>query len=159
MSFQVGDKVIHRAYGLGKIVRTEEKVIQGQATNYYVMSTPALTVWVPINDLNQGSLRLPTSASEFPQIFQILASPGEALPEDRVMRKDYLLTQMRTGSLAAICQAIRDLTHFKRQRKLNDQEKSILEQGTASLLAEWVFALGESLPQARQSLAALLGDV
>lgn len=158
MRFQVGEKVIHWAYGMGEIERIEEKVIQNQSVNYYVLHTPALTVWVPVESTEQGSLRSPTSPDDFPQLFQILASPGEKLPEDRILRKNYLIAQMRAGGLAPICQAIRDLTHFKRHSKLNDQEKSILEQGTASLLTEWVFALGENLPDSRRNLAKLLGE-
>ncbi len=158
MGFHIGDKVIHCTYGLGEIVHIEEKNIREQSTNCYVFHTRDLTIWIPINDLHQNSLRMPASPDEFMRLFAILTSPGETLPEDRVMRKDQLLEHMKDGQLASICQVVRDLTHFKRIKKLNDQERSILGRATNSLITEWIFSLGVSQIQAQQSMAQLLGE-
>ena len=158
MSFHVGDKVIHWTYGLGEIVHIEEKPILGHATNCYVFRTPDLMIWIPINDLQQRSLRLPTPPEEFVKLYDILTSPGEKLLEDRALRKDQLLAQLKDGQLASICRVVRDLTHFKRNYKLNDQEKSILERAMNSLLTEWTYSLGMPLSQAHQAMTNLLGE-
>jgi CarD family transcriptional regulator len=158
MSFQVGDKVIHWAHGLGEIVRIEEKTIHGHLANCYVVHTSTLTIWIPIDDLPQHSLRLPTLPDEFGRLFAILTEPSETLQEDRVLRKDQLMAQMRDGQLASICRVVRDLTHFKRSKKLNDQEKNILEQATNSLLTEWTYSLGLPLNQAQQEMTNLLSQ-
>ena len=156
MVFGIGDKVIHWTYGLGDIVHIEEKPIHGHPTNCYVVRTSDLTIWIPINEL-QGSLRVPTPPDEFVKLFDILTSPGEKLPEDRMLRKDQLIAQMKDGQLSSICRVMRDLNYFKLTNKMNDQEKSILERATNSLLTEWVYSLGVSNTQAQQALAKLLG--
>jgi RNA polymerase-interacting CarD/CdnL/TRCF family regulator len=156
MIFQIGDKVIHMAHGLGEIVLIEEKTVRNQTVNCYVVRTPDLTVWIPINDLQQHSLRMPTPPDEFKKLFTILTNPGEALPEDRVLRKEKLMAQLKEGELASICRVVRDLTCFKRNTKLNDQEKSILERATKSLLTEWIYSLGEPMNQAQQAMDKLL---
>lgn len=156
MSFQIGDKVIHCAFGLGEITQIEEKTINGQPTNCYVMHITDMTVWIPIDDLQQNSLRLPTSPEEFVKVLPILTSPNEILVEDRVLRKHQLMEQLRDGQLASICRVVRDLTHFQRNSKLNDQEKSILERAIKSLLAEWTLSLGTPLNQAHQSMESML---
>ena len=158
MSFQIGDTVIHSTHGLGEIIRIEEKIIQGSSTNCYVLRTHDLTIWIPVNDLHQDSLRIPASPDEFVRLFDILTSPGELLPEDRVMRKDQLLEHLKDGQLASICHVICDLTHFKRIKKLNDQERSILGRATKSLLTEWIFTLGVTQFQAQQAMVNLLGE-
>jgi len=158
MGFHVGDKVIHWTYGLGEIVHIEEKTILGRNTNCYVFRTPDLMIWIPINDLQQRSLRLPTPPEEFVKLFDILTSPGEKLLEDRALRKDQLLAQMKDGQLASICRVVRDLTSFKRKSKLNDQEKSILERALNSLLTEWTYSLGIPLNQAHQAITNMLGE-
>jgi RNA polymerase-interacting CarD/CdnL/TRCF family regulator len=158
MSFHVGDKVIHWTYGLGEIVHIEEKTILGRNTNCYVFRTPDLMIWIPINDLQQRSLRLPTPPEEFVKLYDILTSPGEKLLEDRALRKDQLMARMKDGQLASICRVVRDLTHFKRVSKLNDQEKSILERAMNSLLTEWTYSLGMPLSQAHQAMTNLLGE-
>lgn len=156
MDFHIGDKVIHSTYGLGEIVNIEEKVIHDHPTNCYVVRTNELTIWIPINDSHQHSLRTPTLPKEFVRLFSILTSPGETLPEDRILRKDQLIAHMRDGQLASICRVVRDLTHFKRIKKLNDQENSILERAMNSLLTEWIYSLGVSQHQAQQAMAKML---
>lgn len=159
MGFQIGDKAIHWAHGLGEIVDIEEKIVHGNPTRCYVFRTASLTIWIPIDDLPQHSLRLPTRPDDFEKLFSILTAPGETLQEDRVLRKDQLMSRMRDGQLASICGVVRDLTHFKRtNKKLNDQEKNILEQATNSLLTEWAYALGLPLHQAQQEMMNLLGQ-
>ncbi len=157
MGFQIGDKVIHWSYGLGEIVHIEEKIIRDRPTNCYVVRTSDLTIWIPINDLQQQSLRVPTPPDEFVTLFAILTGPSEKLLEDRVLRKDQLMAQMKDGQLASICRVVRDLTHFKQSTKLNEQEKSILERAMKSLLTEWTYSLGLPLSQAQQDMANLLG--
>ena len=158
MSFHVGDKVIHWTYGLGEIVHIEEKNILGHTTNCYVFRTPDLMIWVPINDLQQRSLRLPTPPEEFEKLFDILTSPGEKLVEDRTLRKDELMARMKDGQLSSICRVVRDLTYFKRNARLNDQEKSILERAMNSLLTEWTYSLRIPLSQAHQAITNMLGE-
>ena len=78
MGFHIGDKVIHWTYGLGEIVRIEEKPINDQLTNCYVFQTSDMTIWIPIDELQQHSLRQPTAPDEFVRLYAILNSPGEA---------------------------------------------------------------------------------
>ena len=59
-------------------------------------------------------------------------------------------------SWSSICRVVRDLTQFKRSKKLNDQENSILERATNSLLTEWSLSLGMSENQAQLAMTKLL---
>ena len=158
MGFDIGDKVIHWTYGIGEVVNIEEKPIHGNPTNCYVVRTSDLMIWIPINNLQQRSLRVPTSPEEFVRMFAILSNPSETLPEDRVMRKNQLIAQLKDGQLASICRVVRDLTHYNRSTKPNDQERSILERAINSLLTEWIYSLGVPLIQARQALTKLLAN-
>ena len=157
MGFNVGDKVIHSAFGLGEIVDIEEKIIQGQPTNCYVFCAADLKVWIPINDLQQHSLRVPTLPEEFERLCVVLSNPSESLFEDREMRKNQLVAQMKDGQLVSICRVVRDLTNLKRSKRLNDQEKSILERAVNSVLTEWTYSLKIPLHQAHQAMTNLLG--
>jgi CarD family transcriptional regulator len=157
MVFHIGDKVIHWTYGLGEIVDIEEKVIDGNPTNCYVVHALDTMIWIPIDNLEQRSLRLPTSPEEFKGLFEILTSPGEKMQEDRVLRKNQLMAQLKDGKLASTCQVVRDLTCFKRSSKLSDLERALLERAIKSLLAEWSYSLGMPISQAQEAMANLLG--
>src|SRR4030067_1913787 len=111
-----------------------------------------MTIWIPIDDQQQNSLRLPTTPEEFTKVLPILSSHNEKLDDDRVLRKEQLLEQMRDGQLSSICRVVRDLTHYQRNSKLNDQEKSILERAVNSLLTEWTLSLGTTQHQAYQAM-------
>jgi RNA polymerase-interacting CarD/CdnL/TRCF family regulator len=157
MTFQIGDKVIHWTYGLGEIIGIEEKVITDQPVSCYVVRLADMMIWIPIDDIQQHSLRLPTPPEEFEKIYTILTSPGEKLQDDRIQRKNQLMAQMKDGQLASICQVIRDLTSLKRSAKLSDQEKSILDRAVKSLLTEWSYSQGMSFYQAQEAMADLMG--
>jgi RNA polymerase-interacting CarD/CdnL/TRCF family regulator len=158
MDFHVGDKVIHCTHGLGEIVQIEQKTICGNLTDCYVVQIGEMMIWIPIDDLQQHSLRLPARPEEFIGLSAILTGPSEQLQEDRQLRKDQLLAQMHDGQLASLCRVVRDLTYFKRvNKKLNDQESSILDRATNSLITEWSHSLDISPNQALQAMTNLLG--
>jgi len=156
MRFDIGDKVIHSIHGLGEIVQIEEKIIHDLPTLCYIFQTGSLTIWIPVDDPQQHSLRLPAKPDEFVGLSEILSRPSNTLLEDRVLRKEQLMTLLRDGQLKSIFQVVRDLTGFKHSKKLNDQEKFILERATNSLLVEWAYALEITPNQAHQAMVTLL---
>jgi len=60
MNFQVGDQVVHWTYGPGEVIQLDEKALSGQTELYYVVQIRDMTLFVPINDQAETSLRLPT---------------------------------------------------------------------------------------------------
>ena len=158
MSLQIGDKAIHLTHGLGEIVRIEERIVRDHPTNCYVFCTPSLMTWIPMDDLQWHNLRMPIPPEEFSKFFDILTAPSEKLLDDRELRKDQLLAQLKDGQLASIFRVVRDLTNYKRSNKLNDWEKSTLELATNSILTEWTFSMGMTLDQAQLAMTSLLGE-
>ena len=158
MQFQIGDSVVHTTYGLGVIVEIDQKVIAGNPTDCYVLEVGELTIWVPVKRGDSSSLRLLTPASRFGELFDILRSPSQPLASDRLMRRNYLVEQLKDGSLEAICQVVRDLTALKRSGKMNDHDKTILVRAEKFLLSEWEVVLSATALQAEQKLRQLLSD-
>ena len=158
MSFQIGEKVIHVNHGIGDIVKIEDKIVHDRNVSCYVVRTPTLTVWVPIDAGDRHSLRAPTSKRAFKKLFSVLRGPNEPLPEDRLERKKQLLELLKSGQLKSICRVVRDLSSFGYERTLSEEDKSTLRRAKDSLLAEWVFSLSVPLPQASQTMDELLNS-
>ena len=156
MSFQVGDQVIHWMYGLGEIIQLDEKVLSGHTGKYYVVQIRDLTLWVPLSETGELCLRFPTPARDFQKLFRLLASPGESLSAERYLRKTQLTELLKDGTLESICRVVRDLVHFKRTNKLNENDKSILERAKNFLLNEWSVVLSIPVQQAELELTNLL---
>jgi RNA polymerase-interacting CarD/CdnL/TRCF family regulator len=156
MEFLMGDPVIHWTYGLGKIVRQEERTFSGEKKLYYVVQIRDLTVWVPADAKVMSRLRSPTPEREFSKLFAILSGLGESLSDDRLERKTHLVEEMKDGKAEAVCRVIRDLSFFQQRKPLNDNDKLILRQASDSLLGEWGFSLSIPLAQAQVELYRLL---
>jgi RNA polymerase-interacting CarD/CdnL/TRCF family regulator len=75
MGFHIGDQIIHCAFGLGEITQIEKKTINGQLTRCYVVKITDMTVWVPVDDPLQNSLRLPTPPEEFVKVIPVQPKP------------------------------------------------------------------------------------
>jgi RNA polymerase-interacting CarD/CdnL/TRCF family regulator len=159
MDYQVGDKIIHSYFGLGEIVQMDEKFIHERQMLCYVVRTRDLTIWVTADNPDESSIRPPTPRCDFEKLFAILRSPGGPLPIDRYERKTHLIERMKDGNLSSICSVIRDLAFYRREKKLNDYDKSTLERAQNFLLSEWVYSLSVSLVQANSELMKLLEPV
>lgn len=158
MAFQVGDQVVHRVYGLGEVIQLDEKTLAGRTDDFYVVRIRDLTLWVRVSDGDESSLRYPTPAGEFKNLFAILSGPGNPLSNDRFERKTQLTDQLKDGKLISICQVIRDLTFRRRTQKMNDNDKAVLERTQNFLLTEWALSLATSISQAKHDLNDLLGE-
>jgi CarD family transcriptional regulator len=158
MAFHEGDQVIHWSYGLGEIIQLDEKELSGHSDKYYVVKIRDITLWVPINQTGEFSLRSLTPAGDFQKLFGILASPGEPLPSDRFERKNQLTARMKDGTLESTCRLLRDLTFHKRINKMNENDNFVQERSRNFLLDEWSIVLSVSLQQAAHKLQELLRE-
>ena len=156
MDYHVGDIVIHWHYGLGEIVQMDEKFIHERQMLCYVVRIRDLSIWVTADEPGMSKLRRPTPESDFEDLFAILRSPGGPLPVNRFERKTHLSERMRDGELASICSVIRDLTLCRREKRLNDNDKSTMERARSFLLTEWMYSLSVSQSQANGDLMRLL---
>jgi CarD family transcriptional regulator len=154
--FQVGDKVIHWAHGPGEIIQLDEKSLSGHTQQYYVVETSNLKLWVPVDQIDDHSLRLPTPKKDFKDLFQILVSPGKSFSLGRNERRLQLVERLKDHELASICGIIRDLTLHKRLNKMNDNDKAILARNRNVLIYEWSIASSISTRQAEIELGKLL---
>jgi len=158
MNFHKGDTVMHWTYGIGQILNLEERALAGSKTIYYVVQVRDMTVWVPADGQVRSRLRAPTPKSRFQRLLAILSSPSEPLPEDRLERKNRLLELLADARPESLCQVIRDLSAYQKQkgRPMNDNEQMILKQSRNTLIGEWGFVLSITPAQAEHELHRLL---
>lgn len=156
IAFQVGDQVVHREHGLGEIIQLDEKKLFGHTAQYYVVKIRDITLWVHVGQKETGCLRYLTPAKDFRSQLEILTSPGEPLPPDRLERKNQLTERMKAGTLDAICRVIRDLVAFKKANKINEYDSAILKRAREFLLDEWSNVFSVSIQQADDELDTML---
>jgi RNA polymerase-interacting CarD/CdnL/TRCF family regulator len=72
--FEIGDKVVHPQYGVGQIVKLEDREFErGDSRRYYEIHIPVgSTVWVPV-DLSNSGLRGLARKSDLVRCREILS--------------------------------------------------------------------------------------
>jgi RNA polymerase-interacting CarD/CdnL/TRCF family regulator len=158
MDFHVGDKVIHSSYGLVEIVDMENKEVSGTVTLFYVVKTKDMTVWIPVHAEDPGSLRSPASRPEFEKFFSILRDRYAPFSDNRMERKAQIHTRLREGNSGSVCRLVRDLSFYRRNKKLNEYETSIFERTVTSLVDEWQYSMAVPPAKARSDLTQLLDE-
>ncbi len=156
MNFQAGDAVMHWSYGLGTIIRLEQRDVLGQSAMYYAVLVGGMTVWVPADDKLKRRLRPPTSKARFPKILAQLTAPGKPLPMDRHERKLKLSECMHDGRAESLVEVIRALGAFSRIHALNDNDQSFLSRARSLLAGEWGYALSVTPAEAESKLQHLI---
>jgi RNA polymerase-interacting CarD/CdnL/TRCF family regulator len=158
MAYHIGDKVIHATHGIAEIINVESKEVSGVSSDYYVVQTKTLLLWIPLINQLKSSLRLPTSKSGFSSLMDILRSHNSPLPANRNERKSHIHNKLTDGAIESICGLIRDLSFCRKNKKLNDTETSIYKGAVGKLIDEWQYSMSVPQAQAIQELNVLLDE-
>jgi CarD family transcriptional regulator len=159
MPFKAGDFIVHPTYGVGSIVRLEEKSLaEDQSRQYYVVAVDKSTLWVPVDDNNTAGLRAVTSKRELDHYREVLKSRPDVLERDHNKRRLLLNERVKRGSFQSLCEVVRDLSAQGWKRPLSEADMSLLQRLSNSLSREWAAAAEVSLPEAAAEIQELLQE-
>jgi CarD family transcriptional regulator len=138
MSFKIGERVVHPQYGVGQIVKLEDREFErGNTRRYYEISIPGgSTVWVPV-DLSNSGLRRLAHKSELAYCREILKSPPSPLMEDGRVRQSALVAHLKQGTIVAQCEVVRDVSAFVAHKPAYGTISAFLEAMLRVLCQEW----------------------
>lgn len=157
MEFISGDDVFHPSYGVGNIVRLEERQLaETETRQYYVLAFGKSTVWLPVQAGESSRLRRVTPPRELDQYRTLLKSRPAALDRDYKKRQQDLNGQLARGSFQVVCEVVRDLTALGWHRTMNELDASLLKKVRTNLWQEWAASTGQPLPEAIVEVNALL---
>ena len=157
MAFAVGDKVVHRYHGPGRITRLDEVQSRAGTRQCYVVDVGhRLVVWVPIDGMSEQSLRPPLAAPAIAGLAEILRSPAQPLKTVSREREQQIKLLLKDGSPTVICALVRDLTAHTAHHVANANDMAILEKLRSLLHAEWEIAT--DTPDAAAEVDALLRE-
>ena len=156
MQIKVDDWVVHPQHGLGRVVKLAERDFgSGTKKEYYEISIPTGTMWVPVEGKLSG-LRKVTVKSRLARYRGLLSARPKPLDADYRQRTAALLERLKKGSFDARCELLRDLHAHSRIKPLNDSGGAMLRKIQRMVCDEWAMAAGASLSEATQEVEALL---
>jgi CarD family transcriptional regulator len=157
MQFKIGDDAVHPSYGVGQIVRLEERQLaEAELRLYYVLAIGKHTVFVPIDADGSSGLRAVISQKELEQCRAVLKSRPAGFERDRNKRRLEIHERLIPGSFRRMCEAVRDLTALGWYRRIGEGDAAILQKVRDNVWREWAVAAHVSLSDAIQEVDALL---
>jgi RNA polymerase-interacting CarD/CdnL/TRCF family regulator len=158
MRLKVGDLVVHPAYGIGHVVKIEERQFsEMRALLYYCVTLPKCTVWIPVEEAQTTiGLRPVTAKSDLDYYRDLLKGRPAPLHEDCKQRHLELASRLNQGSFQVVCEVVRDLTAWGWQKPLGRTDIVTLKKTEDSLYREWATADGVSIAEAIEEVKSLL---
>lgn len=158
MQFKVGDFVVHPVYGVGHIVKIEEKQFSDVKPCLYYQITLSIrnTIWVPVEAQTVIGLRLVTAKKDLDQYRHLLKSHPVALNNDYPKRQVELANRLKQGSFQVMCEVVRDLTALGGRKRLSSTDRALLLKTRGSLCQEWAVAANVSDTEAIREIDNLL---
>jgi len=156
MNLKIGDRVVHPQYGVGHVVKLEEREFEpGVTRQYYEISIPGSTLWVPLDQPTFG-LRKLTVRSEIDHCRQILSSRPLPLTEDARLRQSELSARLKEGTIVAHCEVVRDLSAYGAHKPISGTIAAFLRVAQDVLCQEWAMVEGITVGEASAEISLLL---
>jgi RNA polymerase-interacting CarD/CdnL/TRCF family regulator len=156
MKLEIGDRVVHPQYGVGHVVKLEEREFEpGLMRQYYEISIPGSTLWVPLDQPTFG-LRKLAVRREIDRCRQILSSRPLPLTEDARLRQSDLSARLKTGTIVAHCEVVRDLSAYGAHKPISGTIAAFLRVTQDVLCQEWAMVEGITLAEANVEISLLL---
>ena len=158
MEFKTGDDVVHPNYGVGNIVKMEERELATSGMRwYYVLAIGTATVWMPMQADGSTTLRAVTRKQDLEQYRSVLSSQPVVLNRDYKKRHLDLIERLAHNSFQAVCEIVRDLSALGWYKPMGETDSTLLKKIQGNLRREWAAATGQSPQEAIQEVEALLG--
>ena len=160
--FDVGDKAVYPAHGVGKIEAVETRMIMGEEMQVYVMRIldRNMTIFIPVNKSEDVGLRPVMKSAEVDKVFDVLRERRRVADSQTWNRRFREYSEkIRTGSALGIAQVLRDLYLLRSGKPLSYGEKRMLNTAIDLLSQEIAVAQGKETGTAQQAIMDVFGDV
>ncbi len=159
-SFQIGDKAVHPAHGLGEVTAIESREVAGAAGSFYVLKIldSGMKVMVPTRAAEAVGLRGVMSPDDAARVMDVFRSAEKAVGNGPWNRRQRAYTELlKSGSPTEIARVLRDLyrVKFRSEKELSYGERRLMDQARALLLEELALATRTSVQDVERRIESL----
>jgi len=156
--YSLGDKIVHRSYGIGKIDAIERKPLNGIEAECFKVKTENGHYWFPTENLDNPRIHPVASQELIERMIEILRSAPIDLEIDHLQWKEQIDSVQRDGDILDISTLIRDLAVLKITGKLNRTQDQALKNLEKRLLREWAASIGVEVNSIRPRFQTYLKE-
>lgn len=139
MPFEIGDKAVYPAHGVGVIKDVQTVSEDGQTYECYVLKIldNGMTISVPVEAADANGMRqiIPKSAVE--KIYEVLRDrkkPADKQTWNRRYRE--YMNKIKTGDPLEVAAVLRDLALLKKEKTLSFGERKMYDQAHSLIVQE-----------------------
>jgi CarD family transcriptional regulator len=139
MEFNVGDKAVYPAHGVGIIRDVVTQEMDGEKVTVYVLKIldNGMTIRVPVQNARSIGMRGVISRDHVDKVYEILRDrdvPTDNQTWNRRYR-DYM-SKIKTGDPLEVAKVLRDLALLKSEKALSFGERKMFDQARSLLVQE-----------------------
>lgn len=143
--FQVGDKAVYPAHGVGEVTSIEARDVGGERQLFYVLRIleNGMKVMVPTSASGTSGLREIMNKTQVDEVFGVLRKK-EISVETTTWNRRYreYMEKIKSGEPCQIASVLRDLCLLKHDKDLSFGERKMLDTAKALLVKELSIARG-----------------
>jgi CarD family transcriptional regulator len=139
MPFEIGDKAVYPAHGVGVIKELETSDMDGETYEFYVLKIldNGMTIRVPTNNADAIGMReiIPKEAVE--KVYEVLRDrkkPADKQTWNRRYRE--YMNKIKTGDPLEVAAVLRDLALLKKEKTLSFGERKMYDQAHGLIVQE-----------------------
>ncbi len=138
--FQVGDLAVYPAHGVGRIEAIENKVVNGEEHDFYIMKVleNEMVIMIPTWNVEAVGLRDIISEKDIPQVYDVMRKKRDAMGDTQTWNRRYreYMDKIKTGSLYEVAEVFRDLFLLKTTKDLSFGERKLYDTAQILLVKE-----------------------
>ncbi|HEY1205247.1 MAG: CarD family transcriptional regulator [Bryobacteraceae bacterium] len=144
MTFQIGEKVVYPAQGIGTIENVSTRSFGAHFERFYLLrlGCGSMTVMVPFSHVSDVGLRKIGTNCEWARVLTFLSSGRCACCRNWKNRFKENSEKMRAGDPLQIAEVLKSLLLLQRQKPLSFREKKMLDSARQMLIVELSISRG-----------------
>lgn len=159
--FDVGDKAVYPAHGVGQIEAVETRDIMGSPMKVYVMRIldRNMTIMIPVHKSGDVGLRPVMRSEDVDEVFTVLRERRKVCDGQTWNRRFREYSEkIRTGSAVEIAAVLRDLHLLRSGKTLSYGEKRMLNTAIDLLSQEIAVVQGKDAGHAQRQIMSAFGE-
>lgn len=152
--FEVGDSIFYPMQGAGIIESIEEKEVQGEIQQYFIIRLllKKMEVMIPISKMDNSRIRMVVDSHTLDIVLNNFhnGEPDRSLSYKQRFKIN--TEKMKTGNIEEGAEVVRDLMRIDKEKPLNSSEKQMLGNASKILISELGLVKGISDIQAKELL-------
>ena len=140
-NFKIGDLAVYPDHGVGRIEAIEQRMINGETHDFYIMKILEnnMVIMIPTWNVNAVGLRDIIDENEIPNVYEVMKnSDKDAISESQTWNRRYreYMDKIKTGSLYDVAEVFRDLSLLKLSKDLSFGERKLYDTAQILLVKE-----------------------